>query len=248
MKFLPGINSVLPCWRLFASVIVFAALAAATAAFAQEASPNAPLCPPGLGPPNTPTTYGGLLEIILDIQIDPQYLGSLDCHGRESECLAKNPGVAYDAANYLKRLKDTYDRYPKQLQPDSLVALFRPLLQKRLVPYFAMCPGRGVQVFSPLPILEGSESNKNSGIRGKALTNIDTLIITVRVDIFDDTKPRIAVLTYRQLRPGNALGYGDTHLTVRAIPLDIGEDELTKILASYANKAVPWVTRVQLAP
>jgi len=72
-----------------------------------------------------------------------------------------------------------------------------------------------------------------------AIHNATTLTVTVKVDIFDDAKPRIAVLSSSPFKQN--MDFSDSRVVVQAIPLDISDDEFTKLLTSYASQAVPKV-------
>lgn len=200
----------------------------------ESASSSSNETPEVCNPP--PPFHGyGLAVIALHIHLDDKYISALDCHGHETECVHTHSSLDAYRSN-AEKLKDLYGQYPKALVPGALIEQITPFLDQRVLPRQIPAPGQhcrgaGLIVFSPIPYA----SRKSEQELKDVLANPASIVYDVGVDIFDDTKPRMAVLS-GQIYDHSPQTYHP--IFVQPISLDLNKDEMTQTVKTFFDRFV----------
>ena len=215
---------------LAACAVVSGILASSTASFAQPAQTQSNTCSSFSPLHHSQPIFRDLKAVNLYIDIPPKYQEALDCHGREEDCvkLASGYGLPqFDSAKYIQNLKEMYDRYPTDLHPDVLTALYRD----RLKTAFSSVLPRDSSCEPPEPVVL---DRKTVALRDKSMTDIT---LTIIVTVVDTTKPPIAILTSSYFRsdPGHT-DYLHSWPFSTAFPLDLPEPKIAGIVTDFANR------------
>lgn len=216
----------------FVSVLLFACVASRTtlAQTAAAHSAESNLCPSFSPLHHSQPMYQDLKAVNLYVDIPPLYKEVLDCHGREEQCVKHASGYGlpeFKQEKYIQNLKQTYETYPKSLHRDALEAVYRDRLKtafSSILPRDNSCQLQEPHVLDDRAVLTVERS-------------ANTITLTVRVSIIDNTKPRLAVLSTSYFRPdaGHA-NYLQSRPFSTAFPLDLPDSEVSAIVADFANR------------
>ncbi|MDI1227715.1 MAG: hypothetical protein PSY14_08525 [bacterium] len=139
-------------------------------------------------------------------------------------------GINLHAYIHNKELLAKTD-YPNELEPEKLASLYVPQIEKMLFGIVARdekCNVPTIKVVPPTSIFE-------------MVSTPNTLTINVRVDIIEDLKPKIAVVTTSYYRPEHAQGdYGIVSLAsnVTAFPLTLSPKEFEARLHQFVASSI----------
>lgn len=192
--------------------------------------------------PGTPasSTYLRLRHVTLDILIDPRYAGAVACHDHMLNCVRHLGSFSYNPS-FPQYIENLYRTYPAPLKPDALTSVFLARINTQIIPYVmrdAECHTPDVEVFYQNPLLPPSDAVKFMNLRSDAIHTPGTLTITLKVDVFDKTTPRIAVLSATRYRPDH-FQFNDSHAVVQPIPLDMTDAQISSLTKLFAEQAVP---------
>ncbi|MEZ0223046.1 MAG: hypothetical protein ACAH83_00705 [Alphaproteobacteria bacterium] len=113
--------------------------------------------------------------------------------------------------------------YPQTLSPENLLSFFRPVVEENVMPFVQ----RDSQCHQP-------ELRVNRA--ADVITKLGILTITIQLEIFDQMKPRMAVLSASVYRPDVSGAYVDALPRAIPIPLDISHNEITLLLHGFVAK------------
>jgi hypothetical protein len=211
------------------------------------AAPVKPGCPPLAGHPTEPI-FQDLKGINLYVEIPSNYRDALACQQNRETCLIHAPGFgAPDVEkykdvhdDYLQNLKRLYAAYPKPLVPDNLTTQFRMRIQNSWAPFIERVDGCTIP---QVTVVTRTKAGPGSSSGLEPIRTPGSLTITVRVNIFDDTKPRIAVLSATRFRPDcGHMHHSDSKPVIEAIPLDQSDAAIAARIGSFVHRAVPPIS------
>ena len=188
-------------------------------------------CPPPKSSPKSPV-FRDLKQVAIYVWLPGPYEGALLCHGREQECLDANGGLIdfpEKRPAVLKELQELYSTIPPSLYPEQLGARLKAELTQQLIPFVAS----GDNCIRPEIEILAQKNLWSLERKPQALT------VVLKVNIFDYTKPKIAVLETYYYRPEpdhTDLGTQVFLPNVTAIPLDLSNDEINALTAAYFKR------------
>jgi hypothetical protein len=195
--------------------------------------------------PGVPTNhlFRNLRTAYLAVNVLPRtYIEALRCHGQENMCLEQSGTLKVDPQRrqeFLDHMVANYNAYPKPLHPDALTTLFAASLKQKLS--VAILPGLDCKTRDPILLdHNGLETFWKDDQNGKSAK--DSLLVLLNVQIFDDTKPRIAVLSVLYYRPGETMRSQFIESRTLPVPLDMPGAETSKLVEGLAQKFLTvWI-------
>ncbi|TAL31703.1 MAG: hypothetical protein EPN97_10910 [Alphaproteobacteria bacterium] len=184
------------------------------------------------------------IGLFVDVPLD--YTKVIACHEHEEECWEKENRRGISREDYLKNLKESYNSYPKALMSDALESLF----SKEALLAWSSYLKPDVNCNYSAPISLGNSHEPKPLPEGLKLE--DVLILHVKVQIEEDTTPRIAVVStaYYRLnyyRP-NKGPYAQEAFKVcsnridssgvKAFPLDMPANKMEQLVKGFARQAI----------
>lgn len=189
--------------------------------------------------PGTPqrSMFSDLEGVNFHLRIRERLLKAIDCHGKESECTARvRAGVCYQ-----KFLIDSYEAWPRPLQPDNLEKVFIDKVAKSFLPFVKREKGCVPPIVNVLKRKSFGDDIRTIATKPKTLTVVVELTFDNQPGSSSNhnLKPKAAALSVYLYRPdGDENAYFDRSNYIAAIPLDISDDDLQARLEYIAKQSV----------
>ncbi|MBL8714099.1 MAG: hypothetical protein JNM12_14485 [Alphaproteobacteria bacterium] len=187
----------------------------------------------GVAPAVVRKIYRGIDKIVLYVPRLWTYERALQCHNKEAECvLEESKGILKSAEERKKdilSLKKNFNIFPDALYHKNLLGLFENRIKTGIIPY--LNSGKGCTP-PELKIITREDINLYSN-------DTSALHIVVKVKIFENTKPKIALLGFDYYRKdfqytGLSAQFSQGGDTI-AIPLDGPPEEIQKEVTNFVN-------------